>query len=96
VKNLKCLTKWFKYANNLSQDFGQMAIPNFGKFGYKIMESLCRLGNLPVFKMKNRINLKRLLMFLIGGIFVFGLSFRFTPLLFPIQKEDIGRKSFTQ
>ena len=44
--------------------------------------------------MKNRINLKRLLMFLIGGIFVFGLSFRFTPLLFPIQKEDIERKSF--
>ncbi|MBC8234147.1 penicillin-binding protein 1C [bacterium] len=47
-----------------------------------------------MFKMRNWINLKRLLMFLIGGIFVFGLSFRFTPLLFPIQKEDIERKSF--
>jgi len=44
--------------------------------------------------MRNWINLKRLLMFLIGGIFVFGLSFRFTPLLFPIQKEYIKRKSF--
>ena len=77
-----------------SATFGQMAIPNFGKFGYKSMESLCRLGSSSVFKMRNWINLKRLLMFLIGGIFVFGLSFRFTPLLFPIQKEDIERKSF--
>ncbi|MBM3237720.1 penicillin-binding protein 1C [Candidatus Poribacteria bacterium] len=44
--------------------------------------------------MRNCISLKRLLIFLAGGILVFGLSFRFTPLLFPIQKEDIKQKSF--
>jgi penicillin-binding protein 1C len=44
--------------------------------------------------MKNWINLKRLSIFLAGGILVFGLGFRFTPLLFPIQKEDIEQKSF--
>ncbi|MFQ6042622.1 MAG: penicillin-binding protein 1C [Candidatus Poribacteria bacterium] len=44
--------------------------------------------------MRNWINLKRLSIFLAGGILIFGLSFRFTPPLFPIQKEDIAQKSF--
>lgn len=40
------------------------------------------------------ISVKRLSILLAGGIFVFGLGFRLTPLLFPIQKEDIEQKRF--
>ncbi|HIE27252.1 TPA: penicillin-binding protein 1C [Candidatus Poribacteria bacterium] len=45
-------------------------------------------------KVRNWINLKRLSMFFAGGILIFGLSFRFTPLLFPIPKAGIEQKWF--